>query len=260
MNQQSQDKLIISASRRTDIPALYSSWFMNRIDAGWCLVPNPMNYNQLSYVSLKPDSVDAIVFWSKNPAPIIKHLDELDARGFHYYFQFALNDYPVEIEPNIPPLEERIDTFRMISQRVGRRRIVWRYDPIIISNKTSTMYHLDRFSKISKMLHGLTSRVMISLVDYYQKTERRLSSLENDGFYFERDMAYSENVELLLKDMAAMTAQLDMEIFTCAEERDYSSFGIPPGSCINGDLLYKLWSLPRHFKRIQHSGHLVYAQ
>lgn len=241
--------MIISASRRTDIPALYTKWFINRIRAGWCQVPNPLNFNQLSYVSLKPEDVDAIVFWSKNPTPIIKYLGELDDRGFRYYFQFSLNAYLEYFEPNIPNLEERIESFRRISSHLGPRRIIWRYDPIIISNQTSLDYHRERFQKIAVALKGFTTRVMVSLVDYYQKTNRKLAILEKKGIRFDRKAARSQSVCTLLKELADMAVYNEMEIFTCAEDRDFSKFGIPPGRCVDGELLHELWSLHGHNKK-----------
>jgi len=241
--------LIISASRRTDIPALYTEWFMNRIRAGWCQVPNPLNLNQISYVSLRPEDVDAIVFWSKNPTPIIKHLRELDERGFRYYFQFSLNDYPKYFEPGIPNLEERIETFRRISSHLGQRRVVWRYDPIIISNRTPIGYHEDRFQRIAEALKDFTTRVMVSLVDYYQKTNRGLFMLEKSGVRFDRKAANSGSICSLLKELADVAAYNRMGIFTCAEERDFSKFGVPPGRCVDGELLNELWSLHGHNKK-----------
>ena len=241
--------MIISASRRTDIPAFYSDWLMNRIRVGWCQVPNPFNYNQLSYISLKPEAVDAIIFWSKNPAPMFQYLSELDDRGFRYYFQFTLNDYPSILEPNIPNLNERLQTFRKISDHVSSLRVIWRYDPIIISNQTSQSFHREKFSEIAETLRGSTKRVMISLVDYYQKTDRRLAKLEEDGFLFDREVAYSQSIFDLLKDLSTIAKNNDMEIFTCAEELDYSNAGIPPGSCIDGELLYRLWSLHGNMKK-----------
>ena len=241
--------MIISASRRTDILAFYSKWFMNRIEAGWCQVPNPLNYNQLSYISLKPEDVDAIIFWSKNPAPIIDYLSELDRRGFHYYFQFALNDYPKVLEPGIPSLEQRIRTFQRISNQLEPLRIVWRYDPIIISNRTPPSFHIDKFSNIAAALKRYTRRVMVSLVDFYQKTDRKLSALESEGFVFDRGATDSQSVCDLLKEISSIAKQNEIDIFTCAEERDYSSAGIPPGRCIDGELIYRLWSLKGHTKK-----------
>lgn len=233
--------MIISASRRTDIPAFYSEWLMNRIRAGYCQVPNPLNVKQVSWVSLDPADVEAIVFWSKNPAPLIPYLDELDQRGFHYYFQFTLNNYPRAIEPNVPSLESRLDTFKKLSERVGALRVVWRYDPIIISNMTDYIFHRERFSWIADELRGATQRVMVSIVDFYKKTENRLSRLEKEeNFLFERDVQYSLKVSDLLKDLHQISMQNNIEIFTCAEETNFSSVGVRPGKCIDDGILMQL--------------------
>lgn len=241
--------MIISASRRTDIPALYSEWFMNRVRAGWCAVPNPMNMKQVSHVSLAPRDVDAIVFWSKNPAPMIPYLGELQAMGFRYYFQFTLNDYPKELEPNIPSLDSRIETFLKLSRQIDPLRVVWRYDPIIISNVTPFEFHREKFSRIAEELRGATHRVMVSIVDFYQKTDRRLSQLESDGFSFDREAEFSKEMVGLLKDFASVTRKQGMDIYTCAEARDYSEVGIPPGRCIDESLLHRIWALDLRYKK-----------
>ena len=242
--------MIISASRRTDIPAFYSKWLMNRIRAGYCLVPNPRNLNQVSRVSLHPSDVEAIIFWSKNPAPLLPHLGELDKLGFHYYFQFSLNDYPWALEPNIPSLDDRIATFKDLSRLVGPLRVVWRYDPIIISNRTPFEFHRERFAWIAEELKGVTHRVMVSIVDFYQKTDRRLSQLEKEeGFSFDRDALSSAGTTSLLRNLADIARKNNMEIFTCAEEKDYSQTGVTPGMCIDNKLLMKISSSNLQYKK-----------
>lgn len=240
---------IISASRRTDIPAFYSEWFINRIREGWCLVPNPLNYNQLMFLSLKPENVVAFVFWSKNPDPMIKYLSEIDARGYRYYFQFTLNDYPGILEPGIPHIDERIQTFRILSERISPQRVIWRYDPIIISSHTPPEYHIEKFHKISSALESYTNRVMVSFVDYYNKTNRNLSPLEETGIQFDKEVVNSQIAFELLKELHEIASSKGIEVFTCAEDRDFSATGVTPGSCIDGDLLYKLWSLKGNNKK-----------
>ena len=141
--------MIISASRRTDIPSFYSTWFLNRIREKYILVPNPFNPKQISRVKLTPDVVDCIVFWTKNPAPMLDKLNHL--KDFKYYFQFTLNAYGKEIETNLPSFGQRIDTFKRLSDLIGKERVIWRYDPIL-TNKT---YNTD-FQKLrsSKLLHS----------------------------------------------------------------------------------------------------------
>jgi DNA repair photolyase len=234
-------KLIISASRRTDIPAFYSEWFMNRIREGYCYVPNPMNTHQVARVPLKPEDVEIIVFWSKNPAPMIPKLSELKKRGFSFYFQFTLNNYPLALEPGVPTLEKRLETFRILSNTIGATGVVWRYDPIIISNYTSYEFHQERFTYLAEELKGYTQRVMISMVDFYRKTDRRLSILEKEeGYQFKRDIVDSEEMHQLLRFFSEIANKNNIEIFTCAEEKDYSKDGVPPGKCIDDEIIRKL--------------------
>ena len=145
--------MIISASRRTDIPAFYSDWFLNRIKERFVFVRNPINAHQISQISLSPDVVDCIVFWTKNPKPMLSKLDEL--KDYNYYFQFTLNSYSKDIEPNVPLKNtEVIETFKALSDKVGTNRVIWRYDPIIINEKYTIDYHIEYFEKLAHFLNG----------------------------------------------------------------------------------------------------------
>ncbi|UCG52012.1 MAG: DUF1848 domain-containing protein [Candidatus Latescibacterota bacterium] len=232
--------MIISASRRTDIPAFYSRWFMNRVRQGFCLVPNPFNTKQISRVTLAPGDVDALVFWSKDPEPMLEHLPELDRLGFAYYFLFTLNDYPDDLEPKVPGLSRRLATFKRLSKRLGPDRVIWRYDPIVISTATSHEYHRNRFASLTRELSGFTRRVIVSLVNYYRKTDRRLSRLEQAGITFERNVANLTETRRLLEFMSWTASHEGMEIQSCAEEEDYSAGGVKPGSCIDAELIHRL--------------------
>lgn len=241
--------MIISASRRSDIPAFYSDWFMNRVRQGWCVVPHPFNRKRIYRVSLRPDDVTAIVFWSKNPAPMIAHLNELDEREYRYYFLFTVNDYPVELEPNVPDLSERIAVFQRLADRLGPRRAVWRYDPIVISNRTDWDYHRRAFERLCRELRGSTVRVITSLVQFYAKTRRRLAALSEQGFEFGLNLTGRDEARVLLADMATMADNAGMEIMICASEEDFSDVGIKPSRCIDGELLSQLWGLPGPWPR-----------
>jgi DNA repair photolyase len=159
--------MIISASRRRDIPAFYADWFMNRVREGYFHRVNPFNSNQVSGFSLKPEDVDPICFWTKNPRPLMKHLNELDERGLKYYFQLTLNPYDKTIEP--PTLEERIATFKELASLVGPERVVWRYDPIILSSVTPVEWHLEQVEQIATKLQDATRRLVFSFYDFYGK-------------------------------------------------------------------------------------------
>lgn len=243
------DSMIISASRRTDIPAFYSRWFVHRLMAGWCLVPNPINTKSLLRVPLRPEDIDAIVFWSKNPLPLLGYLDRIDDMGFRYYFQFTLNDYPSALEPGMPPIQKRLSTFHRLSQRLGPLRVVWRYDPIIISSTTPHSFHVERFSYLAKELNGATRRVVVSFVCLYQKTLRRLCTLENNSaFRFSRDTASKENLSLL-KELAAVAAENGIQMFTCAATPAIQAAGIPQGKCIDDGLVRELWGLDIQYRK-----------
>ena len=133
--------MIISASRRTDLPAFYADWLKKRFEEGYALVRNPMNYHQVSKILLTPEHVDGIVFWTKNPAPLLPHLNAFDA--YPFYFQYTLTSYGKEIEPGIPQKgREGIAVFRRLSEQVGKERVIWRYDPIFLSQRYSPEYHI----------------------------------------------------------------------------------------------------------------------
>jgi hypothetical protein len=193
--------------------------------------------------------VDAIVFWSKNPAPLIPGLKKLDEIGYRYYFQFTLNDYPRELESSVPPLKARINTFIKLSGLVGKKRVIWRYDPIILSNRTGTDYHMEKFSSLCNALGGFTERVMTSLVTYYVKTRRNLSPLEKIGYRFHDTDESQDLLPALLPRMAECAAKHKIKIHSCASEFDFQKFGIPPGRCIDAELINELWGLDLSAKK-----------
>ena len=174
--------MILSVSRRTDIPNYYSEWFINRIKEGYLYVKNPMNAHQISRIDLSPDVVDCIVFWTKNPINIFDKLDDL--KGYQYYFQITLTGYGRDVEPGLPDKNKvLLPAFKELSERIGKKRTIWRYDPILINNKYTKEYHYRAFGKIADELKDYTERVVISFVDLYAKTQRNMTGLniENTG-------------------------------------------------------------------------------
>lgn len=173
--------MILSVSRRTDIPNYYSEWFYNRIKEEFLYVRNPMNPHQISKIDLSPDVVDCIVFWTKNPEPMINRLDELAA--YHYYFQFTLTGYGKEIECNVPHKRERmIPVFQELSKRIGKQKVIWRYDPIIFTKTYTPEYHLKAFEQIAMALRGYTEKCVISFVDVYAKNKKNMKSINSYEF------------------------------------------------------------------------------
>jgi len=230
-------KHIISVSRRTDIPAFYFDWFLNRCRAGFCDVANPFNPKQVRRVSLRAEDVNCVVFWTKDPRPLLARIDELDATVLPYGFLFTLNRYPVELEPRLPPYRDRLASFRALAEHVGRERMVWRYDPIIVSDRTPFDWHERNFQEMASDLEGATHRVITSFVDYYRKTERRLASLESEGWRFDRDVENAAGAHALMAGMAETCSHHGMSPQTCAETVDYTADGVPPGGCISEELV-----------------------
>ncbi|VAX21844.1 hypothetical protein MNBD_NITROSPINAE01-1343, partial [hydrothermal vent metagenome] len=167
---------IISASRRTDIPAFYGAWFMDKIARGHCVVKNPFN-GKSETVSLTLTDVDAFVFWTRNPAPFIKHLDKLCDMGFKFYFQMTCIGYPRFLEPATPEPAKAIESAKQIVKKFGPRSLVWRYDPIILTSATNANWHLQSFAKVLNLMKDITDTCVISFVDMYKKLDRNFFPL-----------------------------------------------------------------------------------
>lgn len=233
--------MIISASRRTDIPAFYSEWLINRFRAGFCTVPNPVNPGQVSRVSLRPEDVDVIVFWTRDPKPLLGRLAELDERGLRYYFQYTILANPRILDPRTPPVEEAMRTFRSLADRIGPERVVWRYDPVIITERTPEAYHLDRMASIAAGLRGYTKRLVISLADRYPHVEARFRSLGEKG----RPLTLSREplTDGGIRSMAAIAEANAMEISSCAEGPGWAEQGVRPGKCVDDRLIEKVFGI-----------------
>ncbi len=236
--------MIISASRRTDIPAFYGDWLMNQLREGFCVVPHPMKPRESFRVSLKPEDVDAFVFWTKYPKSLLPHLQEIESRGYPFIFLYTLTPYSSPLEKRLPPLENRLQMFKELAGRLGSERVIWRYDPIVLSNQTDEAFHLDNFTKLASVLHGYTQRVIISFLDYYGFVIRRLSELEKDDFIiYNRDTVAAQAPSLTAK-LAKIARANHMVIQSCAEELDLTESGVASGSCIDGALLQQLFNKP----------------
>ena len=221
--------MILSVSRRTDIPNYYSEWFFNRVKEGFVYVRNPMNAHQISKIDLSPDVVDCIVFWTKNPANMLEKLEYL--KDYIYYFQFTLTGYGKDIEPNLPDKrKELIPTFRTLSKKIGKEKVIWRYDPIIFTKKYSPEYHLKAFEQIATALKGYTEKCVISFVDIYAKNKKNMELL---------DLYEIDKNELLefAKKIAGIAKDNGMKIGSCAESIDLDECGIEHNCCIDKTLI-----------------------
>jgi hypothetical protein len=222
--------LIISASRRTDIPAFYADWFINRLHQGFVYVKNPRNPRRIAKVVLNPEVVDCIVFWTKNPRPMLDRLNIIDALGYRYYFQFTLTPYDRQVETGLPAKAEIMETFRHVSDKIGSHRVVWRYDPVIISSDFSVQYHLAEFDRLCGKLAAYTQKCVFSFIDLYAKIRERL-----------KPFAVCEINTLQMNQLAQGFAQIakrhKLTLATCSEAIDFASYGIAHAACIDQGLL-----------------------
>lgn len=236
--------MIISASRRTDIPAFYSEWMINRIRAGYCTVLNPFNRNQVSYVFLKPADVDMIVFWTRNPGPLMPFLKELDDLGLRYYFQFTVMNNPRMLDAKGPALASSLATFKKLAEQIGPSKVIWRYDPIVFTKETGTQFHLENYQKIAASLSGYTKRSVISIMDIYKKATKRLRQLDELGAPV---IPYSGKpnpaFDFLMNGIVETARQHQMEIVSCAEDLDLTHYGIKRGKCVDDDYILRIFGL-----------------
>ncbi|MEJ2262261.1 MAG: DUF1848 domain-containing protein [Anaerolineales bacterium] len=237
--------MTISASRRTDIPAFYTPWFLKRLRAGYCTVPNPYNSSIVSTISLRPEDVDLIVFWTRNPRPLMPHLAELDREGYYYYFLITVLDYPRAIDTQGPALKASLKTFQKLADQIGPKKVIWRYDPILFTQATGVQFHLRTFTPIAQALRGYTHICKISLVTLYPKLQERLQKLAEQGFPV-RDPRQKSGPRLgeLLNTMADVASENGMQIQSCAETLDLRPYSIHPGKCIDDQLIREVFNLP----------------
>jgi len=232
-----QAPVIISASRATDIPAFYSKWFIHRLKENYLKWINPFN-NKPLYISF--ENTRLIVFWSKNPKPMIKYLDFLNKRNINYYFQFTLNDYEKEkFEAKVPSLEQRIETFKILSKKLGKKRVIWRFDPLILTDKIDIEELLKRIKTIGNELKDYTNKLVISFVDIsiYKKVSRNLKH---------ENINYKEWSIDLMKEFAKgiqdITKDWNIQIATCSEKINLENYGIIHNKCIDDDLIIELFN------------------
>ena len=234
--------MILSVSRRTDIPAFYGDWFFKQLDQGFVLVPNPIAHEKIAKIALKPlkiesietnllgekkvetsGNIEGIVFWTKNPKPMLDKMEKL--KDFKYYFLYTLNAYSKEIEGNLPPLEERIESFKTLSKYCP---VIWRYDPILVTEVIDENWHIEKFEYLAKALKGYTKHCKISfLIESYKGCDKNL----HKPSVWQKDK--------ILSAISKIASENGIQIEACAES-DYSKYGIVPSKCIDGEIFEKL--------------------
>ncbi|MDU2063803.1 MAG: DUF1848 domain-containing protein [Sporomusaceae bacterium] len=235
--------IIISASRATDIPAFHSEWFMNRLNAGYVKWMNPFHASHSQYVSFEKTRV--IVFWTKNPRPIITYLDDISNKGLKFYFTFTVNDYEAEgLEPNVPPLHERINTFIELSNKIGKERVIWRFDPLILTDSLDISTLLARVEKVGDSLYQYTDKLVISFADIqgYPKVQK---NLKRAGIEYK--VFTNEAILEMAKGIQAINKKWNLSIATCGEAISLQKYGIMANKCIDDELMLKCFS---HDKRL----------
>lgn len=244
---------ILSVSRRTDIPAFYADWFFGRLSKGregYIDSINPFNQKR-QHVSFK--NVKFIVFWSKNPKPIMKHLDTLDALGIDWYLQYTLNDYPSMFEPNIPSIEEKVRVFKEISSRYGPSKMIWRYDPVFyIGEILGIEQHVQRIAGILNEIGSLTQKMVFSFADIarYRKVLVNLKDTGAKELTYEEQVLFAEKLRALVNDMGLS----NLQIATCSEAIDLESYGIQHNACIDAKLIAQLSRDHEFSKRMSIAG------
>jgi len=235
------EPVIISASRATDIPKWYAEWFFNRLKIGYTIWKNPFNPNNRQKISF--DKTRAIVFWSKDPKPLIEYLPRIDEKGIDYYFQFTLNDYEKEnLEPNLPSLDKRIETFKELSKKIGKEKVIWRFDPLILSKELTPEILLRRIEYIGNQIHEFTEKLVISFVDIseYNLVKQRLDKSNKNYQEFT-----PQEMLTIAEGLFELNKKWNLVIATCAEEwpvgTDLSKFGIIHNRCIDDELLKRLF-------------------
>lgn len=238
--------MIISCSRRTDIPAFFSDWFMDKIQKGYCVSLNPFNSNQRTCVSLRPEDVDLFVFWTKNPGPFMKYIGKLKYIGYKFYFQYTLNAYPKYMEANVPSLENRINSLIELSSIIGRDKVIWRYDPIIFTQDTDYRYHEERFSFLLEKLHPYIEKIVVSIYDNYMGSDRRI---EKNNIKIFKDFESNNEFRELMNMLSKMSNEKGLKIYSCAEAIDLSLYGIYPGKCIDDEYIKRVFNMQLPYKK-----------
>ena len=234
--------MIISASRRTDIPAFYTDWLLNRLRQGSVLVRNPFNPNQVSQVSLDTQIVDGIVFWTKNPAPMLPRLEEIHRLGHRFYFQFTITAYDQSLEKNIPSKAERIAVFQELAQRIGPERVLWRFDPILFTPDFPPADHLHWFEDLASQLHGSTRRCTISFLSLYEKCKRNMQGIALQA------IDDAEKIRFVSR-LAAIANTYGMQLSACCDSFLHEQCGIEAARCVDDRVLASILGHPVRIKK-----------
>lgn len=225
--------MILSVSRRTDIPAFYAEWFMERLRHNEVLVRNPFNIHSISRIPLSPENVDAIVFWTKNSKPIHRYLDEIDNLKYKYYFQYTITPYKKDLEEEVQDKKEIIETFKKLSKKIGREKVILRYDPVLLNDRYTIDFHKKAFARLCDLLAPYTEKIIFSFLDDYKKISKNIKQ-------FNIKEISEDEIYILAEYFADTAKKYNLKIESCAEQIDLERFGINHGKCIDNELIEKI--------------------
>lgn len=241
--------MIISASYKTDIPCYYGEWFMRRLAAGYCKMVNPYS-GQVYRISLQPEDVDGFVFWTRNIGPFLRHLPEVEKRGFPFIIQYTITDYPRAIEPSVVDARQSVEYVRRIAADFGPKRVVWRYDPILFTSLTPRERHLERFARLAQAMAGATDEVVVSFAQIYRKSKRNMDlAAGQHGFHWEDPP--DETKLSLLRELRTIAEDCSMRLTVCAQDQ-YLVEGVRPARCVDAE---RLSAVAGRFLPVEHKGH-----
>ena len=218
--------MILNTGLRTDIPGFFSEWFYNRIDDGFVYVRNPYAKNQIYSYRLDPELIDCIIFCTKNPKPMLENIEKIDK--FNQYWHITITPYEKEIEPNVPPMNDVLESFKYLSKKLGKENVTLRYDPIFINEKYTLEKHIESFEYIINSLSGYTTEAIISFIDLYEKTKR--------NFPKAREVTKDERLKIG-KEFARIGNENNIRIKTCVEGTELDKFGIDSSGCMTKEVI-----------------------
>ena len=213
--------MIINTGQRTDIPAFYSKWFINRIKEGYVLVRNPYYPKNVTKFILNPDVVDVIGFCTKNPRPMFNYLDLIKEYGQFWYI--SITGFERDLEPNVPPIDQVIEDFKYLSNKIGKNAIAWRYTPIIINDKYTKERHIKTFEYIAKSLSGYTNLVTYGFVDIYAKLEKNHPEIKDTD---------DETKTEITKEFLKIAKKYNMNLRLCSKEKWLEQYGVDIKGCM----------------------------
>lgn len=220
--------MILNVSGRTDIVAFYSKWFMNRYREGFLDVRNPFQPKLVSRIYF--ENVDAILFCTKNPIPILKDISEIQKP---ILFHITLTPYQKDIEPNVPPKGQIIEAIKKISSIIGKKYVYVRYDPIFLSEKYDINYHIKSFEHLCTLLDGFVEHIIISFLDDYKNVQKNKAVLKNKPFL-------ESDYEAIGKNFRAIAHGHNMTIQTCCEKKNLVEYGFERKECLSHTLAFQL--------------------